>query len=261
MSYLKNGLGKYDNKLEELIKLHEKIKHIDISLSKLYTVAIVEKNNFLIFDIDDKTGKYFFVKTHPTPMPIPKGIKAAFTLEFYENKAAAVVSDDTFDNLEGYIFTFHEFVHCYQMKSEIKLKSNLKVYKEAMESEDYMWELNYPFPYEDSYFKVKTKELDNYFKESKVSKIKEYFSQMKNYLKTTDFEYMIWQEWKEGFARYIENEIRTEFGVKKNSGKISEPFNRVSFYEIGSSYIDFILKHNIDLGENIEELFYEMFRI
>jgi len=40
---------------------------------------------------------------------------------------------------------------------------------------------------------------------------------MRKYLKNHDYEYMIWQQWKEGFARYIENKIRNTLNVEKKS--------------------------------------------
>ncbi|MTI49915.1 MAG: hypothetical protein FH761_18955 [Firmicutes bacterium] len=247
--------------LKKLVDLHSEIKDIDISLSKLYPVAIVENNNFIIFDFNEKLRKYFFVKKCSAPMTMPEGVKAAFDLQEYENKMAAVLSEDTFDTEKGYVFAFHEFVHCYQGTCEQKLKSDLGVYQDAMKKKDYMWEMQYSFPYEDKTFIEKTKALDMYFDATCEKRVNEYYEYMKNYLDCFDFEYMIWQQWKEGYARYIENKIRVIFGLEKNSQEITYPFNRVSFYEIGSRYIDFILRTKRELRGNVEGVFREMLKI
>ena len=72
---------------------------------------------------------------------------------------------------------------------------------------------------------------------------------------------MIWQEWKEGFARYIENLIRGRLGINRNTKELQIPFNRVCFYEIGSKYIDLLLDINIDLRGNIKDLYFRMFNV
>lgn len=52
---------------------------------------------------------------------------------------------------------------------------------------------------------------------------------------------MIWEEWKEVFARYIENLIRDRIGINIDTNKLQAPFNRVCFYEIGSKYKTYYL--------------------
>jgi hypothetical protein len=81
---------------------------------------------------------------------------------------------------------------------------------------------------------------------------------MKNILQETDFEYMIWQEWKEGYARYIENMIRKYLSWQLNINKLETPFNRVHFYEIGSKYIELLINNEVELGNDIKELFNKM---
>jgi len=256
----KNKYSHYEEKLQKIFHLHKEVKDIHFSLEKLYPIAIVEDNKFLVFDIDENKERYVFIKSHPTPMAIPKGIKAAFNLDFYDNKLAAVVSPEIFDSLEGYIFIFHEFVHCHQFYNcSLNIKNNLKVYQKSMKNEDYMWEINYPFPYDDLVYVEKTLKLENYFNNLDKNRVNKYYIDMKNYLDEVDYEYMIWQQWKEGFARYIENKIRDILGEKKNSSEIKVPFDRVSFYEIGSRYISLLLKVNPELNKSIEDLFYTMF--
>jgi hypothetical protein len=52
---------------------------------------------------------------------------------------------------------------------------------------------------------------------------------------------MIWQEWKEGFARFIENQINGRLNLPENHGGKEKPFNRVVFYEGGAHYIKLLI--------------------
>jgi hypothetical protein len=82
---------------------------------------------------------------------------------------------------------------------------------------------------------------------------------MKEHLNQFDFEYMMWQQWKEGFARYIENLIRSRMGLGINDKELKPTFDRVSFYCIGSKTIDILIDKNSELNGNLEGLFYKMF--
>ena len=145
-----------------ILEIHGKIMGISKSLEQLYPIAVVEDNVFYVFDLDKSNEKYEYKMEYISKMDIPKGVLAAFPLGSYNNKISAVVSSIAFDNIEGYVFIFHEFVHCFQFNGpEMEIKRKLTVAKEAMEKNDYMWELNHPFPYENDIFIEKTKELDN----------------------------------------------------------------------------------------------------
>nr|QNO53994.1 hypothetical protein OHMBFCMF_00013 [Methanosarcinales archaeon ANME-1 ERB6] len=250
---------KYNSDLQKIFEVQDKIKDIHPFLGKAFPIAIVENDQFFVFDTDSSGRRYVFVKKAPTPMPVPKGVRAAFPLECYENKVACVISGEIFDSLEGYVMIFHEFMHCQQWEiCEPKLRQNLGVAQKAMDKKDYMWEINYPFPYDNSEF---TKTYSLFLKaleENNYDDIFKYRSQLKQILSKDDFEYMVWQEWKEGFARFIENQIRGRLGLKENHYGIEKPFHRVTFYEGGSRFIEFLSKQKPELLVDIEKLFYEM---
>ena len=252
---------KYDAGLQKIIELQKKIIDLHPFLKKLYPVAVVEGDDFLIFDIDPKTKRYIFIKAAQPAMIMPEGIRAAFPLDFYDNKMACVVSGEVFADLSGYATIFHEFIHCAQMECcEQKLKSKLKVAQEAQAKNDFMWELNHPFPYEDSVFT----DVYTIFLEAASKKDLEGISRCRTYLKdmlnAPDYEYMVWQEWKEGFARLIENKIRKKFDLEENHGGIDQPFSRVTFYEGGSLYIEALFGKDKTLKDDVEELFDLMLR-
>lgn len=248
--------------LEKLLELHKQIKDIDISVSKLYPVTLVEDNTFFVFDLNESGEKYEYKLESPTPMQMPKGILAAFPLDFYYDKPSAIISDQAFNDLQGYIFIFHEFVHCFQWENgERDIRASLEIERKYKKKNNYMWELNHPFPYEDSYFTSRTIELYKYLKRENLGGAIDYYKQMKERLNKLDYEYMIWQEWKEGFARYIENLIRIRFSLEPNTAKSLVKFDRISFYEIGSRYIYLLIKKNPELKNNIRGLYYKMFNI
>jgi hypothetical protein len=239
--------------LEQIGELHKEIKDIDRSLEKLHPVAVIENGVYFLFDLDQSGEKYEFKMEYPYDGGDGTGLRAAYNLEFYEGRVAAVISKEAFETAGGQAQIFHEFVHCFQAgEGEWDLKMTLAIAREAWEKRDFMWELNHPFPYTSENFINKTRELDNGYD------IGKYHREMKLELSEKDFEYMIWQEWKEGYARYIENLIRERFGLQKNSTLLTPPFERHIFYEIGSRHIEALIRNDSGLKGDIKALFQKM---
>ena len=65
---------------------------------------------------------------------------------------------------------------------------------------------------------------------------------MKSRLQQTDYEYLIWQMWKEGLARYVENCIREKYGLDKNTCGSQLPYDRISMYYLGELLISYLRK-------------------
>jgi hypothetical protein len=240
--------------LEEICALHNEIKDIDKSLEKLQPVAVVKNNAYFVFDLDQSGEKYEFKMEYPSEMEIPEDVQAAYPLEYGNGKTAAIITEKEFTTLEGRIIVFHEFVHCFQWNDAGvgDLRRTLAIAREAWEKQDFMWELDHPFPYTSEYFIAKTRELDNGYD------IGKYHNDMKAALNEKDFEYMIWQEFQEGYARYIENLIRERLGANKNSTPLTSPFARHVFYEIGNRYIETLTRNDIGLKGNLGALFQKM---
>ena len=250
---------KYESSLQKISEIQFKIKKIHPFLKKLYPVAVVEKGDFYVFDWNAKKKHYVFIKSARPAMIVPEGVRAAFPLDIYDNKMACVVTEDVFDDLSGYATIFHEFIHCAQMECcEPDIKSRLGVAQNARAKNDYMWELNHPFPYEDSGFE----EVYSVFLEQASKKDLEGISRCRTFLRqmlnTPDYEYMVWQEWKEGFARFIENRIRAALGLEENHGGTEKPYSRVTFYEGGSLYMETLFDANKKLEADLEAAFYRM---
>ena len=64
---------------------------------------------------------------------------------------------------------------------------------------------------------------------------------------------MVWVEWKEGSARWIENMIRERLNVEQNIAGSKGDFTRVSFYYGGSNFIKLLSKQY--KTNNLEDLF------
>jgi hypothetical protein len=189
-------------------------------------------------------------------IPDDMSLLAAFPLFSYDMKPSAIISKNILGNPENYIFIFHEFVHCFQWDNgEQDIRKELTVEKQEMAKSNYSWELDFPFPYNSEFFILKTIELTESFSDESIV---QYHESMRKYLEEVEFEYMIWQECKEGFARYVENLARNKLGLKMNTTILTAPLDRVCFYEIGSKYIELLINNNAELNNNIVDLFNKM---
>lgn len=247
------------NALNKLITMQKEIVDISIALGKIYPIAIVKDNVFYVFDFDEDKGIYEYKCEFKSPMSIDEDVFAAFILEFYNNKVSAVINQNALDTLEGYIFVFHEFVHCYQLENgEVELKSTVKLAEKSISEKNFMWEITYEFPYENKTFIKMTTDYEEFYENNDLDNIKNYYKQLKDSLDEFSYEYMIWQQWKEGYARYIENLIRERFKHNKNYKRIKPPYNRGIFYEIGCRYIELLVKNDKYLLNDIKGLYFKM---
>lgn len=246
---------KYLPKLDRILKLHEIIKQMHPTLEHVYPIAIAEEGQYYIFE-PAANNTYSFVKQAAITSTVPKGIKAAYPLQENDNKITCVVTGEVFDSMDGYAIIFHEFVHCAQFAAvELKLKENLKIYKMAMEQNDWMWELNYPFPYSKKEFTESYATLLSTMNRNDLDAVKEVRKILRQQLSKEEYSYMTWVEWKEGFARWVENKVRNKFKIKENHAGRVEPFNRTTFYEGGSQLIELIFKSNPQTVLDLEKLY------
>lgn len=242
------------NKLSKLFTIRDKVKDIHPFLKNLYPVAVSRGDSLYIFSSAEES--YKLEKVIPAPFKIPQGIRAAFPLAGYDNKPACVVTEDVFYNDEGYTIILHEFMHCAQFEGvENKIKMELQIMKTAMEKNNYSWELNHPFPYENKKFIEFYSQYVNALENDNINGAMNIKTILKGSLSKEDYEYLVWEEWKEGFARFIENKVKERMSINENTGGKGEPYNRVSFYYSGDKLIHLISLDNNKLLNNLEELF------
>jgi hypothetical protein len=253
--------GRYLQSLDEIIRIQHNIQDIHPFLEKAFPVAIVEGDRFLIYEPDCKSDQYHFVDKMPTPLPIPLGVRAAFPLNSDGSRMACVVTGEVFDTLDGYVTIFHEFIHCQQFETcEQKIKQTLRVAQKARAAGDFMWEINHPFPYDDAGFTHAYAQCLALTPENDIAALHAIRQELKHLLTLEDYEYMAWQEWKEGFARWIENRIQKRLGLPENKGGDQSPFSRVSFYAGGARTIDHLRRWFPGIESDLENLFLRMYQ-
>lgn len=249
--------SKYTEKFETLIRLQQKVKQIHPLLEEQFPIVVVENKQLNIFEYEK--GRYYLSHVEPDTMNIPVGVRAAFPLECVRNQAVVVVTGEVFDTINEQIVIFHEFVHCYQYHTcEMQLRETFELAKRSVNTENYSWELDYVFPYSDNQYIENTRLLFESIDKRDNKLIDLNRRKLKECLSFEQVEYMVWQEWKEGFARYIENQIKVSLGLPANHGGRDDPYRRVTFYEMGSQLISLIVKNSPDSLYHIDELYYAL---
>jgi creatinine amidohydrolase len=246
---------KYAASLKRIFDLGARFAPLHAALGRFQPVAIVENKMFYIFEPDPVKKGYRLVKTAPDTFDIPTGIRAAMPLAFWENRMACVVTGEVFDQSDGYVFIFHEFVHCAQWECcEQKLKEGLSVFREAMKAKDYMWELQYAFPYAAPAFVATYPPLLKAWDGDDAAAAGSLMETLRRALSPAEWEYLTWQLWKEGLARYLENRMRGVLGLPENKGGEKPPFTRVSFYRGGDLLIRFLERSRPGIVNDLEKL-------
>ncbi len=252
-------IAKLDSSLKVLVVLQTKVKNVCPCLNEFQPVAIPYKDSLLIFDYSPAESRYDFIKETSQPFPLPEGIQASFPLSVYDNKPTCIVNLNTFSSTAGYTTVMHEFIHCCQFNSvEPELKQTLEIYKSAMQNKEYSWEIAHPFPYDDSVF---INFYDNYkqaLKEDNIVKAKQFRARLKEHLGKIDFEYMLWEEWKEGLARYVENKVHDRLKIDRNNYGKDKPYDRVAFYYSGEKLIARLAETKPGLPADMKLLFEKM---
>ena len=245
-----------DSSLVELVELQLKVTDVHPCLESFHPIAIKYKDSLLVFDFDISSGSYTLIKKITQPFPLPEEIQASFPLSEYDNKASCIITPKTFNSNKGYATVLHEFVHCCQFNNiELALKQELEIYKEAIEKEDYSWEITYNFPYDDSLFIYYYDNFKEALQLNKLEQAKKFRQKIREKIGEKNFEYLNWVEWKEGLARFIENKIREKLGIDQNNYGKEKPYDRVAFYYSGQLLINFLASINKSLPANMELLY------
>ena len=253
---------RYGQSLNKIFEYQAKVADLHPALASVYPVAIVENGQISVFDPDPDSQGFQPVNAFPDTMNIPVGIRAAMPLNFWNNRMACVVSGEVFDSPTGYALILHEYVHCYQWETcELRLKEGMSIYQQAMKKKDYMWELQHPFPYGDSNISGLYAEWMAAMAKNQPGAVDRTRIQLRKMLPPADWEYMTWQEWKEGLARWLENKIRLRLGLPENQNGCRPPFTRVTFYCGGARFIDQLERATPGLVGNIESLYIRISRL
>ena len=235
--------AKYAAPLKKIFDYQTMFAPLDPALAEVYPVAIVENKTFYVFEPVPGEKAYRLAASAPDAYGVPAGVRAAMPLGFWENRMACVVTPDVFDRPAGYVTIFHEFVHCAQWAGgEPELKQGLSIYREAMSKKDYMWELQYPFPYAKPAFVDAYRALLEAWESGDAAAAASLRADLAKILTPDEWDYMTWQEWKEGLARNLENRMRYAAGLPENVNGAKPPYDRVTLYVGGDKLIRFLGK-------------------
>lgn len=244
-------------KLDRLLEMQTSVESLHPLFKHHYPVAIAVDGQFLIHDIEPDGAQYVLIKQAPVPFPIPEGIRAAFPLAAYDGKCVAVVTPDAFDLVGEMVLVLHEFVHCYQNQTcEDTLKGQLEIARIAEAEGHGTWELDFPFPYTSEPFTRHYQGLLSALGVGDEDTIWDAFAGLRSILSPHEVEYMVWQMWKEGYARWVENRIQRHLGLPVNRYGEEQPYNRISFYVGGGDYFEALAKRDKDTTEDLPGLFY-----
>ncbi len=218
--------------LNSVIPKKKESAKIHALFNQNYPVAIAVSDKLHIFR--EQNGQFTYDTSITIPMKVSVGTRAAFCLNENSDSCCCVVTPDCLEEPNFYTVILHEFVHCYQSRTcERKLRNTLLVYRNAMEIGDNMWEINHPFPYLNPSFVSLIKKSSGYNQQEFMAVL----SDLKQNIDILDYEFMIWQMWKEGFARFIENKIRKNNNLKFNTNGSDHTIpERASLYFTGERF-------------------------
>jgi hypothetical protein len=199
------------------------------ALARLYPLVLAQGDQMTLYDQEPGAAGYVRVAVFPAPMPIPPGVRAAFPLEAYNNRMVCVVTGDIFDEPDGTAVILHEFIHCWQGEGiEAQLKETLSI-----ERQNPMWEILYPFPYNEGHFIARYEAYRAALLRENLQAVARARGEIQRIL-----QYMAWQEWKEGLARFLENRVRQVLGFAPNRHGVKGPCDRVAFYASGAGLME-----------------------
>ena len=250
----------YHKQLVRVFEYRDSLEGVHPFVKGLYPIAIAEDGFFYVFDLNSSKTEYRIMTYEEIEMKVPKGVRAAFPLEFYDNKCACVITGDVFDSPEGYVIIFHEFIHCHQWHTvEPSLREGLPLAKKSAEDGNFMWEISHPFPYDDKWFVETYSAFMEAAKANDHEKVAGLREELTSILNDDDYQYMVWQEWKEGFALLIENKMREHLNLPINNVGNTTPYNRTVFYAGGSAYINYLAEQDPAMLTDLEALFFRMY--
>ncbi len=244
------NIKEFEIALSPVLKKKQEASSIHALFNYQYSIGIGVSDKLHVFQ--EQPGAYQYKTTVTLPMQIREGTKAAFPIDELGD-CCCIVTPSCLEESNFFATILHEFVHCYQSRTcEEDLKTKLRIYQRATGTQDYMWEINHPFPYESPDYLKLLQEITRY----DFDEIMDAMSILSAKLEAYDYEYMIWQFWKEGFARYIENQVlRMNEIEENNSGKDLECPNRTSLYFVGDRIWRQLELWDTKLIDDIEKVF------
>ena len=241
--------------LGKISALQAAIRDLHPLFDRLYPIGVVADDRLLVYDVDPGQRAYRLVRDSVIPGLVAEGTRTTVPLSDHGNRPVCIVTRDAFDTVDGCISVLHEFVHCAQWETcEPELSAGLRTaYKRV--GQVHVWEARYPFGY-DNY------RLDNSYRRMLVALEGgdlatglSCHAAAAAVLSALDREFMIWHEWKEGFARWLENKARRRLGVRRNESGRTGPFGPEAFHIGGAELIHLLVRHEPPLASQLAEFY------
>lgn len=240
--------------IDHVLEIQCNMQQIHPLYKRYYPLVIVKNNSCYLYDCIDGSG-YSLIKVFKAMMRIPDDITACFRLDDYHGKYCCIIGYELISKAIFPIMCLHEMVHCYQGEYvEEDLKKNLMIADEQSP----LWEIQYPFNYKNKKFIELFNEYLHALRHDDINHLKLKKKVLLDNLNVKDKEYLLWQEWKEGFARFMENEARKHLGFKENLYGDKPPFSRISFYRSGDLFINHLHGYDSKLIHDLKKLFFNL---
>jgi hypothetical protein len=244
----------YARKLTEINRVWDLTRDMHPAWSQLQPVCVISGQRYCLFH-PQEDGSWRPVRTGRLEMAVPVGIRAAFPLPFADGEMACVIDSTGLDSPREIAVVFHEFVHCFQFNTcEMTIKNQMEIGREGAASGNGMWELNYPFPYADSLVTRDYLSMIDAAERGDTLETRRLRGRIHDRVSARDWEYLTWQEFKEGSARWLENRLRAKLNLEPARSMRTPPMNRVTLYEGGDRLIRLLTASRPDLGNDFPAL-------
>jgi len=157
--------------------------------------------------------------------------------------------------VEESVAVFHEFVHCAQRQAcEPALLAGIGLVHPEI-GDPLTWEARHEFPYDDARFAAAYGRLLAVLPVGNLDAALDCHRDASSRVGPVDRAYMVWQEWREGTARWVENKVRRRLGLRRSNSGFSEPFGRETFHAGGAGIIEILVRTEPELLRRPADLY------
>jgi hypothetical protein len=235
--------------------LHAAVRDLHPVLDRCYPIGLAKDDRLMVFDADTDQNRYRLVCESVVPSPIRDGTRMTVTLPDYGNRPVCIVASASFESVADYVTIFHEFVHCSQWEDcEQGLASELAAAHPDVEHFG-IWETRHPFRFEDERFVHSYSRLLEVLAVGDLSAVLECHREVAGGLAPLDRAFLVWHEWKEGFARWVENKVRRRLGLRRNQNGRTAPFGLGTLHTGGAGLIELLVRNEPGLSVRLKDLY------
>lgn len=244
--------------MRKIPALQAAVRDLHPLFERLYPIGIVEEDRLLVYDVDPGRRSYRLVRNSVIPGPVFERTRTTVPLPDYGNRPVCVVTRDAFDSVDDCIAVLHEFVHCAQWEDcESELATALTMaYKRV--GQVHVWEARYRFGYDNDRLVYAYRHMLAALEAGDLATGLSWHADAVAALTSLDREFMLWHEWKEGFARWLENRARRRLGVRRNENGRFGAFGPEAFHAGGAELIQLLVRTEPQLANQFAGLYHRI---